>query len=310
MRRLAALSVDLDEVDNYLAIHALAESKLPREARHAVYDRGLGRFDAVFRALDVPATFFAIGRDLAREENRRTLRSLAQRGYEIANHTQNHRYDLTRLSPEEQAREVRAGADAIEAAVSLRPVGFRAPGYTITDGLVRVLEAEGVRYDSSVFPCPPYYFAKGMALSAIRLRGGKSQSIMDHPRVLAAPNDPYRMGTRYTQRGTGLVELPAGVTSGWFGRLPYIGTSVVMLGAPGARWLTRLMRGRPLVNLVLHGIDLCDAAEDGLSALVPHQPDLRRSAEQKRAALLEVVGLLKRWGYRFVTLAEAARLSI
>lgn len=306
MKRLAALSVDLDEIDNYTAIHGLSSNLVDGRAAHAIYDQALPRFAQFFGEHDIPATLFAIGRDLARADNRAQLRALAQSGHEIGNHTLNHRYDLTRLTREEQREEVRRGADAIEDAVSLRPLGFRSPGYTVTEQLLEVVAGEGARYDSSVFPCPPYYSAKSVAMSLIALRGGRSKSILDHPRVLTAPADPYRMGRTYRTRGAGMVELPVGVTR-FSGRLPYIGTFVVLWGEAGARALTRLIVGRPLVNLVLHGIDLSDAESDGLSALVPHQPDLRRSFAQKRAALAAAVEVLRGAGYSFVTLAEAAK---
>lgn len=306
-KKLAALSVDLDEVDNYTAIYGLGPEALGPGGAHAIYDRGLPRFTRFFREFDIPATFFAIGRDLQRAENRAQLRTLAQAGHEIGNHTLNHLYDLTRRPLEEQAQEVRAGANAIEDAVSLRPIGFRAPGYTVNEPLLELVQREGARYDSSVFPCPPYYSTKGLALGLLALRGRRSRSILDHPRVLTAPADPYRIGRTYRTRGSGLVELPVGVTRDYSGRLPYLGTTLVLFGEAGARALTRLMLGRPLINLVLHGIDLCDAQSDGLGALVEQQADLRRSAAQKQAALTAAVQVLREAGYSFVTLAEAAR---
>lgn len=304
MHKLAAISVDLDEIDNYTAIHGTGELPI---APHAVYDKALPRLATLFDELAIPATFFAIGRDLARAENRVRLRVLHTAGHEVANHTLNHLYDLTRRERATQQHEVRAGADAIEAAVGVRPVGFRAPGYTITDELLAVLAEEGADYDSSLFPCPPYYLAKAAALSLIRLRGSTSHSILDTPRVLAAPADPYRIGKPYLRRGRGLLELPVGVTTLASARFPFIGTSVVMAGERGARLLAKLMRARPLVNLVLHGLDLSDAHDDGLLPLAAYQPDLRRTAAQKRAALVAVVNELKQSGFKFVTLSEAAR---
>jgi peptidoglycan/xylan/chitin deacetylase (PgdA/CDA1 family) len=306
MQRLAALSVDLDEVDNYLAIHGLAPHALPEQALSAVYTSAVPRLLALFRELGIPATFFAIGRDLSRPAARARLREVQADGHEIANHTLNHLYDLTRKERARQVEEVRGGADAIEAAVGERPLGFRAPGYTITDQLFEVLREQGVQYDSSVFPCPPYYFAKLAALGWMGLRGRQSHSIVGDPRVLRAPADPYRVGARYYRRGQGLLELPVGVTGAGSARLPYIGTSVVLGGARSARMLTRLISGRPLVNLVLHGMDVCDAAADGLEPLAAHQPDLRQSLAVKRAALVEAVSMLKSRGYQFVTLREAA----
>jgi hypothetical protein len=303
--RLAAVSVDLDEIPCYAAIHGLTP---PDDgAGHAIYERALPRLARLFADEGVPATFFAIGTDLVGArgaENGARLKALASRGHEIGNHSRSHPYALTRLDRASIRREIEGGADVIEAATGERPVGFRAPGYTITDPVFEVLAELDVRYDSSVFPCPPYWSAKALAMGAIRSAGRRSQSILDDPRVLTAPADPYRVGRPYWRRGRGLVELPIGVTRG--PRLPYIGTSVVLSGERGARLLTRGIVGRPLVNLELHGIDLADADEDGLAFLAPHQPDLRRTARQKEAALRAALGALRRAGYAFVTLAEAA----
>ncbi|MDB4986168.1 MAG: Polysaccharide deacetylase [Myxococcaceae bacterium] len=302
--KLAAVSIDLDEIDNYTAIHGLSGKLVV--SPDAVYQKALPRFAALFAELGICATFFAIGRDLARRANADSLRALSRSGHEIGNHTLHHYYDLTRRGRGTQRDEVRGGADAIEAATGVRPQGFRAPGYTIDDGLFEVLQSEGVTYDSSVFPCPGYYLPKAALISLIKLRGSESRSIVDDPRVLLAPADPYRIGQPYYRPGRGLLELPIGVTGGLTLRAPYIGTSVVMAGEHGARWLTKLATARSFVNLELHGIDLADAHEDGLTALMPYQHDLRRSVKQKRAALLAAFDELKRRGYRFVTLGEAA----
>ncbi len=299
---LAALSVDLDEIGCYAAIYGL-EPPTPDAAR-AIYRFALPRLRRLFAELDVPATFFAIGADLD-EENGAALRALIADGHEIANHSLSHLYDLTRRARDVVRREVAGGIEAIERATGARPVGFRAPGYTITDDVFEVLDDLGVEYDSSVFPCPPYYGLKAAAIRWIRLRGRRSHSVVDDPRVLAAPADPYRVGRPYWRRGRGIVELPIGVTRG--ARLPYIGTTVALAGSLGARLLTRAIAGRPLVSLELHGIDLADAERDGLGFLVPYQADLRRSAAQKEAALRSAIEELRRTGHRFVTCAEAAR---
>lgn len=302
--RLCAVTVDLDEVYCYSAIHGLGS--LPGAADHAVYLKALPRLAEVFARLSVPATFFVVGKDLEHAHARRALQDLHAHGHEIGNHSQDHFYDLTRRPRDEQRAQVQRGADSIERAVGVRPVGFRSPGYTVTDALLSVLQELDVGYDSSVFPCPGYYAAKVAAISGYRLLGRTSHSIIDHPRVLSAPADPYRIGTPYTRRGSGLLELPIGVTHVLTGRLPFIGTSVVMAGAEGARWLCRGMLGRPLINLELHGMDAADADEDGLTALRRSQPDLRKSAQEKLATLEAVITQLGAAGYEFVTLAQAA----
>ena len=303
--RLAAVSVDLDEIPCYTAIHGLVARR--DETRHAIYRAALPRLADLFARSGIPATFFAIGRDLADAQNAAALVRLAAAGHEIGNHSLHHHYDLSRLSRAEMQAEVEGGIAAIESHVGVRPTGFRAPGYTINDALFDVLRQLNVGYDSSVFPCPAYYAAKVAAIAAIKLRGRRSRSVIDDPRVLSARANPYRIGSPYFRAGEGMLELPIGVTRTAAGRLPFIGTSLVLAGTAGARALTRAIIGRPLINLELHGIDLADAMADGLSFLAPYQPDLRRTAQQKSATLAAVFSDLVRAGYRFVTLAEAAR---
>ena len=299
---LCAVTVDLDEIPNYYAIHGLPEPAGP--ARTLVYDVAVDRLTRLARHLDVPLTLFAIGSDLARPEAAARLRAAHEAGAEIANHSLDHRYDLTRLGRAEIHRQVHEGARAIERAVGTAPVGFRAPGYTITDEVFEVLTDLGVAYDSSVFPCPPYWTAKAAALSLMALRGRKSRSILDRPTVLASPTTPYRVGRPYWRRGRGLLEMPVTVTR--WARLPALGTYLTLFGSGVARRLARACAGQPLVNVELHGIDVLDAA-DGLEDLRPHQPDVRVPREDKLGALRATVDELRNLGHEFVTLQEAAR---
>ncbi len=299
--RLASVSVDLDEIPNYFEIHGLPAPL--GAAASLVYDVALARLEAMAHSGGFPLTLFVIGRDVARRQAREGLTRAASNGHEIANHSLDHRYDFVRLGRDEIARQVRESARAIEAATGQRPVGFRAPGYTITDEVFGILQGLGVAYDASVFPCPAYYAAKAAAIGAIALRGRTSRSIVDTPNVLRAPTCPYRVGVPYWKRGGGLREIPVQVTRGL--RLPFIGTTVALLGASRARRLARMCVGEPLVNLELHGIDVLDVA-DGLEALRPHQPDVRVSHPRKLAALEAVVDELRAAGYTFVTMREAA----
>jgi peptidoglycan-N-acetylglucosamine deacetylase len=298
--RLAAISVDLDEIHHYFEIHGLTA---PGDSGTLVYDAAIDRLRGLADAGRFPLTLFAIGRDLDREAAREKLRAAAADGHEIANHSLDHRYDLVRLGREEITRQIDGGAAAIASACGARPVGFRAPGYTITDEVFDVLGELGVAYDASVFPCPAYWAAKTAAIGLISLRGRQSRSIVDTPSVLRAPTQPYRAGSPYWKRGNGLLEIPVQVTRGL--RLPFIGTSVTLAGPSRARWLAKMCVGDPLVNLELHGIDVLDAV-DGLEALRPHQPDVKIPHERKTSAILAAVEELRKAGYTFVTMREAA----
>ncbi len=301
-RGLACISIDLDEVPQYTAIHGLEEPSAP--AAHAVYDRCVPRIAAWLRGHSIPATFFVVGQDLEREQNRGAVAALHREGHEIGNHSHHHLYDLTGRSNEEIAREIEGGARMIQAACGTRPAGFRAPGYTVSDALFDALEASDVEYDSSVFPCPSYYGLKAVALAGMKARGRRSVSKLDTPHVLRAPREPYRVGRPYWRRGAGLLEVPIGVTR-W--QLPYIGTSLVLGGQRVTEALTRQMIGRPLINLELHGFDAADVQEDGLALLAPYRADLGRTAAEKLRALDVAVRVLRDAGYELTTLRDAAQ---
>lgn len=299
--RLASISVDLDEIPNYFEIHGLDLPTGPMAS--LVYDVAIARLVAFAESCALPLTLFTIGRDLDRAGARECLARAASKGHEIANHSLDHRYDLVRLGRDEIARQIGESARKIEEVTGRAPSGFRAPGYTITDEVFDILHELGVTYDASVFPCPLYFGAKALAISAIALRGRRSHSIVDTPNVLRAPTRPYRVGRPYWKEGQGIREIPVQVTRG--PRLPFIGTAVTLFGPMRARLLTKMCIGEPLVNLELHGIDVLDAA-DGLEPLRPHQPDVRVPYSRKLEALVAVVEELRGAGYSFVTMRDAA----
>ncbi len=298
---ICAISVDLDEIPNYCAIHGVS---LPDVDAHAVYDRALERLSGWAGKHEIPLTLFAVASDLRRMESAQALTALSRAGHEIGNHSLDHLYDLTRRDRDEMLAQVRGAQDLIEQATGSRPAGFRAPGYVTTQRLYEVLSESGLEYSSSVFPCPWYYSAKAAAIGLKRVLGRRSASLVDDPRVLLAPTRPYHVGAPYYRRGQGIMELPIQVTP-WL-RLPYIGTSVMMGGPRGAAWLSRRVVKSELINLELHGIDVLDAT-DGLQSLARHQPDVRIAVEKKLESLDQVVSTLRQAGYTFCTLVDAAR---
>jgi hypothetical protein len=297
--RLCAVSIDLDEVELYRALHGLAH-----RSDDAVYAIALDRAAAFADSERLPLTLFAVGGDLEREANAERLASLSRAGHRIESHSYGHQYDLSRLSPSEIDDDVRRAQERIEAVTGRRPLGFRAPGYAVSDALFDALERHGLSFDSSVLPSFPYYLAKAGALAWMAARGRKSVAVLDTPRVMAAPAQPYRAGRPWYRRGErALLELPIGVTP--LARLPFIGTALTLGGARGARLLARTCVGMELVNLELHGIDFLDA-RDGLADLVGFQPDVRVPVEHKLRAIGAALDVLRSAGYDFVTLAEAA----
>jgi peptidoglycan/xylan/chitin deacetylase (PgdA/CDA1 family) len=299
-----SVTIDLDEIDCYLAIHGLAPQKAG--SLDAVYKRGLPRAVRFFDDLGVKATFFVVGKDLARSADARSLaKQLAEAGHEPGNHTMNHPYDFSIMATAAQAKELDDGESAIFETTGKKPVGFRAPGYNINLSVMLLLKERGYHYDSSLFPCPAYYAAKAGAIALKSLAGKKSASVMGDPRVLMAPTLPYHTSEDdIFSRGHGLAELPITVVTK--ARLPFIGTTIAMMGGPPVKLLAKQAAKLPFVNLELHGIDFIDADGDGVGYLKPHQPDVRIPLTKRRRALECAVKTLLDGGLEPVTLRQAA----
>ena len=292
--RLASVSVDLDPLRCYYQIHGLGVC--PETFSDVILARALPRFLEVFDRFGIRSTLFVVGSDaLDGMAGRPLLRKAAQLSHELGNHSFSHPYALSRLSPQDIESELAACEQVLD---ELRPspsgpCGFRAPGYELSVPLLQSLLSAGYRYDSSVFPCPPYYLLKLSVLGLLALRGQQSASIVGSPWQQLAPTQPYRPSPHNPNRSgdAKIVELPVAVTPAL--RLPAIGT-FLLLSKPLRRVLLRGMTRQPFFNLELHGIDLIDAKLDGIPAeLVAKQPDLQLSLWQKMAALGEILRFLQ-----------------
>jgi peptidoglycan/xylan/chitin deacetylase (PgdA/CDA1 family) len=296
---LLSVSVDLDEVRHYRAIHGLPASA----DDGAVFERAVPRLVDWARQRGVPLTWFVVGRDVESPERAEAVARLARAGDELGCHSYSHHYDLIQRPINELQREVLRGVDALRRAAGVTPTGFRAPGYVVSDTLLDVLRECELAYDSSIFPCPSYYALKVAAIARMKARGLESRSLVDAPDVLRAPSVPYRVGRPYWYRGTGILELPIQVTRR--ARLPFIGTSLTLAGATGARLLASRVAGEAFVTLELHGIDVLDR-HDGLEALSREQRDLRIAWPKKLDAIDAAVSLLRSKGYACVRMDEMA----
>jgi hypothetical protein len=286
--RLASVSVDLDPLRCYYQIHGQEPpADIPAQV---ILERALPRLLELFDRFAIKATFFVVGEDLAQSAaGSALLAEAAAAGHELGNHSQTHPYDLARLPRAQLEREI---GDCHAALRRLHPhgrppLGFRAPGYQLSLELFDVLEAHGYRYDSSMWPCPPYYVAKLAVMGLMALRRERSASIIGAPQAQLGPTQPYRPDPhRPWRRGqAGMVELPIAVTPGL--RLPAIGT-FMLLSSRLRELLLAGMQRQPFFNLELHGIDLIDAAADHIpAALVARQPDLRVPLKDKLSALSE-----------------------
>ena len=284
MSSLWSVSVDLDGIGCYAAIHGLPEP-LEDRARRAVPHVALERLCELFDALPVKATLFVIGREAGIYPQ--GLRAAAAAGHEIASHSFAHHYGMSRWPKERISDDLQRCEDELATLGLPLPRGFRAPGYTLSNSLLQAVSERGYLYDSSLLPSPPYYAAKAAAMGLQRLTGRKSHSILGPVGQLFA-----RRGAHFRQ---GVRELPISTTP--LLRAPVIGTSVLALP-----WLARAGAASGHFNLELHGIDALDAT-DVPADVAARQPGIALPAKEKLARLR---ALLKSLPGEGITLAAAA----
>lgn len=279
MGRLA-VNVDVDGLDLYHQIHGLP---VPA-ASDSAWELGVRRFLALFDELGVKATLFVVARDLERAIPKRVAAEAVAAGHELASHTFSHPYDLVRMSPRAVAGELERAEGLIGDLRGSAVAGFRAPGYNISRPILRVLAERGYVYDSSAFPCPPYYAAKAAIIGGIRLRGRQSRSIIGDPRAAFGRRRPHRLVA-----AGGLLEYPITVLPGL--RFPLIGTSLTLLGVRGVQAIGPVLRRLRFVNLEFHALDLMGEPDLPGSPLIGHQPDLRTPVSAKRRAFASAIAL-------------------
>ena len=142
------------DVEEYFQVSAL-ESAYPRERWPGLESRVEENMAVLLDLLDendTKGTFFVLG--IVAEGHPDLVRSLVDRGHEVASHGWAHRR-VTTLSPDEFRASVRRSREILEQLTG-RPVhGYRAPSFSIVPGrewALDILIEEGYRYDSSLFP--------------------------------------------------------------------------------------------------------------------------------------------------------------
>ncbi|QDS99007.1 polysaccharide deacetylase family protein [Adhaeretor mobilis] len=147
-KALASLSLDLDNKWSYMKTHG----DEGWEAFPSYLDTVVPRVLDFLKRRDLTITFFVVGQDAVLPENGAALKSLADAGHEIGNHSFHHEPWLHLYKPEQIEVELARAEEAILSATGKRPTGFRGPGFSFSPQLLKTLAARGYEYDASTFP--------------------------------------------------------------------------------------------------------------------------------------------------------------
>ncbi|MCX6043750.1 MAG: DUF3473 domain-containing protein [Chloroflexi bacterium] len=107
---------------------------------------------AILRTHHVQATFFVLG--YVADQYPKLIEQICADGHELGVHGYYHRF-VHQLTPDEFTRELEQGIAAVERIIGERPIGHRAPYFSInasTPWAFDCMQKLGLRYDSSVFP--------------------------------------------------------------------------------------------------------------------------------------------------------------
>lgn len=145
---LASLSLDLDNLWSYMKTHGDSGWEKYPSYLDVVVPRVLDILDE----FGLKITFFIVGRDAERDENRGALRMIVERGHEVGNHSYNHEPWLGAYGKEVMQREISLAEENIAAATGQRPLGFRGPGFSWSLHHLAILAERGYLFDASTLP--------------------------------------------------------------------------------------------------------------------------------------------------------------
>jgi peptidoglycan/xylan/chitin deacetylase (PgdA/CDA1 family) len=288
VKQRAALSLDLDNYWAYLKIRG--------DARWRAYPSYIPTLVPVVLEELVRAgqriTFFIVGSDAERSENRESLRAIVKAGHDVGNHSHRHESWMHRYGREEVEEELTRAERAIEAATGVRPRGFRGPGFSLSPAMLDVLVERGYRYDASTLPtfigplARAYYFRRSRLDAEQR---AERATLFGSWREGLRSNKPHAAG--------GILELPVTVMPGL--RTPFHASYLLYLAAYSRRAaigylrtalrLCAATRTRP--SLLLHPLDFLGEGEaPGLEFF----PGMQLSGAFKRAFVRDVISEYQR----------------
>jgi peptidoglycan-N-acetylglucosamine deacetylase len=261
-RPTAGLSLDLDNLWSYMRIHGDSGW----DTFPSYLDIVVPRFLDFLQDRDLLITVFIVGKDATFDRNRAALRSIAEAGHEVGNHSHMHEPWLHRYSDAEVDAEICAAHDAIAEATGVAPVGFRGPGFSLTPAVLSALARLDYAYDTTTLPTfigpiARWYYFRGSDLDGDEAQ--ERSALFGSFRDGFLPNRPYAWDL---PEGS-LAELP--VTTFPVVKVPFHFSYLLYLSTISERaadayfaaglWSCRRFGIGP--TLLLHPLDFLDAED-------------------------------------------------
>ena len=149
---MIALTIDCEEWNS-----PLLRGRFVKENNNTDFSReGNKNLLKLLDKYNIKATFFVTGYFAEREK--RQVKEILKKGHEIACHGYSHFYRGNKNLDIEN--DVRKSKKIIEKITKKKVLGFRAPQMQFSLELIKILDKQGFRYDSSIHPAflPGYYY--------------------------------------------------------------------------------------------------------------------------------------------------------
>jgi hypothetical protein len=296
-KKLAPLSLDLDNKWSYLKTHGDDTWQQYPSYLDTIVPRAL----EVFAERDWNITWFIVGKDAETQSNQEILRSIADAGHEIGNHSFLHEPWLHQYSRAQLVDDVGRSHDAIGAATGQSAVGFRGPGFSLSADTLEVLKSLDYEYDATTFPnilnpIGRFYYLRTSNLSAAEKERRKA--------LFGTMRDAFRSNRPYAWTltdGRTMTEVP--VTTMPMLRVPIHFSYVIWLAGKSemlARtyWLMALTMCRlsgTVPSLLLHPLDFLGSDDEPELGFFP---GMDMESARKLALVRELLGM---WGERYET---------
>jgi hypothetical protein len=203
----ASLSLDLDNLWSYMKTHG----DPGWESFPSYLDLVVPRILNTLKEQNLVITFFIVGQDAALENNRLALKSIAQAGHEISNHSFNHEPWYHVKNEEQIETEIKFAEESIEQATGNKPIGFRGPGFSVSQTVIDVLLRRGYLYDASTLPtfigpiARLYYF---LTAKLSKEEKSKRDSLFGSLEDGFRPVKPYLWSKKSTVSDRKMIEIP------------------------------------------------------------------------------------------------------
>lgn len=303
---IASLSLDLDNKWSYLKTHG----DPGWESFPSYLNLVVPRFLEFLGERDLTITVFVVGQDAALAQNHAALGAIAEAGHEIGNHSFHHEPWLHLYSDARLETEIASAADQIELATGERPVGFRGPGFSLSEGVLRVLARQGYEYDASTFPTFLGPLARAYFFCTSRLNRNEKEArkiLFGKFREGFKPLRPYY----WNVDGGKLLEVP--VTTMPLFKVPIHVSYLLYLAQyskplalayfRSALALCQLNRVNP--SLLLHPLDFLGREDESDLSFFPAMQTPRQA---KLDLVSEVLAIYSRQ-YRVLTMREHAHFA-